>query len=394
MYIIGRSGSENGNSGSITGRSKTKMEIPEHMPRVKLRYRRWPRIALIIVIGYAAFYLSAIDVRDEPRYYSYSLSEGGAVVGWDLRSLWGQTSLVDVLIPPAYHAGKGTVDQKVTGLGAALVEPRYALMSALTETEARASDTAIERQVIRSVSLHLLVSNPAETVERIGALTVRLGGYVLTSQIGSGRAGERGAVITVRVPASRLDEARAEIRKLAVEVVSERTDAKDVTKDFVDKQSTLRNYRAEEAQYLTVMKRAVATKDILDVSEKLSDVRGRIEKLQGELQYLSHQVAMATITVYLDAESQAQVFGLHWRPLYRIKVAARGALEAVGSYFSIVVALVLRLPVILLWLVTLFVLAAWGWKLLRWMAKLFFPKAKPPTTRTASSVESGPTSLS
>ncbi len=377
----------------ITGRSEADMEIPEHAPRVIPRDRRWPRIAVMILIGYGAFYLSGTDVQEQPRYYSYSLSEGGAV-GWDVRAMWGQTSLTDLLIPPAYRDEKGTAAEKATGLSATAAESYFMLMSPLRESEAPASDAAAARQVIRNLSLHLLVPNPADTVERIATLTARLGGYVLSSQIGSGRTGERGAVITVRLPASRLDEALGEIRKLAVEVVSERTDAKDVTKDFVDKQSTLRNYRAEEAQYLTVMKHAVATKDILDISEKLSGVRGRIEQLQGELQYLSHQVQMATITVHLDAESQAQVFGLRWRPLYRIKVAARDALEAVGNYFSIVVALVLRLPVLLLWLVTLFVLAALGWKLLRWMAKLFFPKAKPPTTKTASSVESAPTSLS
>ena len=45
---------------------------------------------------------------------------------------------------------------------------------------------------------------------------------------------------------------------------------------------TFRNLKAEEQQYLLILKQAKTVKDKLDVSEKLSDVRGQTEQQQAE----------------------------------------------------------------------------------------------------------------
>ena len=53
--------------------------------------------------------------------------------------------------------------------------------------------------------------------------------------------------LTIRVPAARFEEARAEIRKLGLRVESEKIDAQDVSRQYVDQDANLRNLRAEEA---------------------------------------------------------------------------------------------------------------------------------------------------
>jgi hypothetical protein len=50
-------------------------------------------------------------------------------------------------------------------------------------------------------------------------------------------------------------------------------EAEDVTRQYVDEQAHLRNLRAQEAQYLTILKQAKTVKDTLDISEKLNAVR-------------------------------------------------------------------------------------------------------------------------
>lgn len=54
----------------------------------------------------------------------------------------------------------------------------------------------------------------------------------------------------------RFEDGKAEIRKFAARIESEKTDATDVTKQYVDLQARIRNLRAEEAQYLTIMRSA------------------------------------------------------------------------------------------------------------------------------------------
>ena len=140
------------------------------------------------------------------------------------------------------------------------------------------------------------------------------------------------ASLEIRVPAERLEEARAEIRKLGLRVESERVEAEDVTRQYVDLDARLRNLRSEEAQYLSIMKRASTVKDTLAVSEKLSEVRGQIEEQQAEVQALSRQVETVAINVSLHADAEAQASGLHWRPLYQLKLAMRGGLNSFGNY--------------------------------------------------------------
>ena len=84
------------------------------------------------------------------------------------------------------------------------------------------------------------------------------------------------------------------------------------------------------------------------------------------------------INITLRAEADAQVFGLHWRPLYQLKIAAREGLDGLADYATSITVFVFYLPTVLLWLFTILAGAAVGWKFLRWAARVFFgykPKA-------------------
>jgi len=73
------------------------------------------------------------------------------------------------------------------------------------------------------------------------------------------------------------------------------------------------------------------------------------------------------------------VFGLHWRPLYELKMAVMQGLEGLADYATAMLAVVFYLPAILLWLATILVGAALGWRILRLAARVLFPGKKPAT---------------
>jgi hypothetical protein len=234
----------------------------------------------------------------------------------------------------------------------------------------------IDRKIIRTGFLEALVKSPAETAEQIHKLAEGMGGYVESSQISSAQSTPI-ATITVRIPADRFEDAKAEIRKFATRIETEKTDANDVTKQYVDLQARIRNLRAEEAQYLAIMKSAAKVPDMLDVSEKLSEVRGEIEQQQAEFLTLSKQVETVAITVSLRSEPIAPVAELHWRPLYQIKLAWHDALDGLSDYANTMLGVILYIPVVILWVVTFVLGVAAVWKLLRWGARAFFAFPKP-----------------
>ncbi|MFA6552542.1 MAG: DUF4349 domain-containing protein, partial [Candidatus Paceibacterota bacterium] len=112
-----------------------------------------------------------------------------------------------------------------------------------------------------------------------------------------------------------------------------------------------------------IMSRAVKIQDVLDVSSRLADVRGRIERTQGQMNYLSRQVAMSTITVSLTSQAEVEVFGIVWRPLTVLKQAAQNLIADLAGFVDYLVYLLFKLPILILRL-ALFVFILWAiWKL-------------------------------
>src|SRR6202043_1702033 len=93
-------------------------------------------------------------------------------------------------------------------------------------------DAIAGRKIIRTASMSMVVQHPMEVADKIAALVEGLGGYIEASE-GGGQDSTSGT-LTIRVPAARFDQARAEIRKLGVRIESENAGAQDVTRQYVD----------------------------------------------------------------------------------------------------------------------------------------------------------------
>ena len=328
----------------------------------------------LITAGVLAFYVGVIQPRERARGIASEKATGLAAVsggvGWEPLSLWRQTSILPHLNREAYlqkgAVGGVPVDRAVVA--------RASLMtfSGSGNGEEGASE---DRKLVRTATLGLIVKTPAETGEKIVQLAQGAGGFLVTSNVNGG-ADATSASLTIRVPAAKFDEVRAQIRKLGLRVENESIEAQDVTKQYVDHEARLRNLRAEEQQYLGILRKAANVKDTLEVSDKLNEIRGAIEERQAEFEALSKQVETVAINITLRAEVDAQVFGLNWRPLYQLKIAAREGLDGLADYAASMTAFVFYLPTALLWLFTILGGAAVAWRILRWAAKVLFGYSK------------------
>jgi hypothetical protein len=243
-----------------------------------------------------------------------------------------------------------------TALSAKIAEP---------SPPAAAGDAIAGRKMIRTASLNLVVQHPADVVDKITKVAENLGGYLEAAENGGDNA--TAGTLTIRVPAARFDQARAEIRKLGLRVESDSVAAQDVTRQYVDEDANLRNLRAEEAQYLAIMKQAGTVKEMLAVTEQLSNVRGQIEQQQAEFNALSHQIETVSIAVSLRTEAEAQVLGLNWRPGYQLKLAMRDGVEGIANFATVMIGILFYLPVILLWAGTILLVLVIAFKAFRWL---------------------------
>ena len=155
-----------------------------------------------------------------------------------------------------------------------------------------------QRIVVRTVDMSIVVSGIQASMDEVAGLADGMGGWTVSSE----RSDDFSGFVTVRVPAERLDEAIARLRDIAIEVESEVTTSKDVTAEYFDSQSRLRNMRATETALLNLLERATNSRDALDVRKSLSEVQEEIEVLLGRLKLLEETSAFSLVRVYMQLE--------------------------------------------------------------------------------------------
>lgn len=184
--------------------------------------------------------------------------------------------------------------------------------------------TEEERMIVRTGDMSLVVDNVVDARDEITQLAVRFGGYVVSSRI-SGEEQEMKGWISIRVPDDRFEQALTELRDLAVRVNSESTSSEDITEEYIDLESRLRNAEATESQYLALLEKAEDVEDILRIYESLSRVRSEIEQLKGRMRYLEQISSLSLISVYLEpAATDKSLVGAGWSALEILKSAVRG----------------------------------------------------------------------
>lgn len=213
----------------------------------------------------------------------------------------------------------------------------------------------VERLIIKNADLTVVVPDPAASLDRISALADEMGGFVVTAnlytqQLESGVEVPR-ANITIRVPAERLNEALQQIKQESDQIpLRESVNSQDVTDDYTDLQSRLRNLEDAETQLREIMDSASRTEDVLAVYNELVQVREQIEVLKGQIQYYEQSAALSAISTELIANEAVQPLTVgNWQ----VGGVAKQAVQALINAFKFIVnaaiwILIFVLPVLLI----------------------------------------------
>ncbi len=180
-------------------------------------------------------------------------------------------------------------------------------------------ETSAERMVIQNADLAIIAEDPAQSMDEIGKMAESMGGFIVESylyqQTLNSGAQVPHATITIRVPAEKLEEALSQIKAGAVDVESANISGQDVTSQYTDLASRLKNLEAAEAQLQEIMDEAKRTEDVLDVFNELVAVREQIEIIKGQMKYYEESAALSKITVGITADEAAQPIQVGgWQP--------------------------------------------------------------------------------
>jgi hypothetical protein len=182
-----------------------------------------------------------------------------------------------------------------------------------------ANATSADRMVVMNANLTIVVPDPVESVREITLLAEGMGGFVVSSYTYQTTFGLEQVVgdqaqIVIRVPAERLTEALDQIKEGATEVRTENISGEDVTAAYTDLESRLRNLEAAEESLREIMASATRTEDVMLVFNQLTQVRGEIEMVRGQMRYYEESARLSSISIDLIpdiAEQPISIAGWH-----------------------------------------------------------------------------------
>ena len=237
----------------------------------------------------------------------------------------------------------------------------------------------VERIVLKNANLSIAVEDPALSVKTISAMAEEMGGFVVSANtyrttLSNGIEVPQ-ASLTVRVPAERLNEALERIRAETTQpVMNETLNSQDVTSEYTDLQSRLRNLETAEAQLQNIMDEARKTEEVLSVYQQLIQVREQIEVIKGQIQYIEQSAALSSINVEILTNAAVQPLTIgSWQPVGVARQAIQALLNTLQFLVNALIWIVLFIAPVLILILLPPGLIIWG--LLRWRARRRAKKA-------------------
>jgi len=208
-----------------------------------------------------------------------------------------------------------------------------------------------DRMIIKSAYLELEVEvgEFEKILFRITNLAEQSGGFVSNTNSYSDTEGNlTSGSITIRIPHNKYSMAVDKIKEMGL-VRNISISGQDVTQEYVDLGSRLKNLEAQEEILLELMEQSKNVEDSIEVQRELSYVQGDIEVIKGRMNYLDNMVSFSSIEIYLY-EPEAIAAASDWGFMEAIRNGIRWAAKVFNGMitFLIVISPVLIIIAIIL----------------------------------------------
>lgn len=160
------------------------------------------------------------------------------------------------------------------------------------------------RDVVKTGRLGVEVKDTKEAMQEATDTVKAMQGYVESSSVFNHDGLASGSMV-LRVPAASYETLVNTVRRMG-EVMTENIGGQDVTAPLADMQAREKVLRAEETEYVRMLRDSRRLQDVLDLRDRLSDVRQQIESIDAQRKALAATAALSTLTVEFTQKSRLQ----------------------------------------------------------------------------------------
>lgn len=187
------------------------------------------------------------------------------------------------------------------------------------------NEVSFAKKIIKSATVKYQVDDLEEEKNKLVRETNALKGFVV-SEIADATYNNPQIAFQLNIPSEHFDGFITSLEKDVAYFDLKEIKREDVTRDYVDVATRLKNQRALEARYLELLKQAKNVTEILEIEEKLHQVRLEIELSENRLRLYDRQVRYSSVSLTIfkempHAKSPDRTIG------YKTKNAFIGGLE-------------------------------------------------------------------
>ncbi len=162
-----------------------------------------------------------------------------------------------------------------------------------------------QRKIIVTHNISLEVKDFAGSYEAVSRMAEQSGGYNTEASRYRTEGGAQRGKVAMRVPPQRVGSLLEALRKLGT-VMSEETRGEDITEQYYDLETRLRNAKAAEKRLVELLgTRTGKLKDVLEVERELTRVRSDVESMEASKRNMELLTGMTTIVVELSEPHRA-----------------------------------------------------------------------------------------
>jgi len=164
----------------------------------------------------------------------------------------------------------------------------------------------LNRMIVRTGIMNIEVEQFDDTEKKVTETANKFSGYITNSSSNLNAGGKEHGSISVRIPSDKFEVFISEVSAFG-KVMSQNISGNDVTEEYIDLEARQRTQKELENRLLQLLSEKTAKlTDVVEVEQKLSNVRENIERTEGRMKFLKDQSAFSTLTISLFEPSLLQ----------------------------------------------------------------------------------------
>lgn len=161
-------------------------------------------------------------------------------------------------------------------------------------------------KIIKSGSIQFQVEKLAKAKAELNFLVNKYQAYYAKEELDQ-QSYQNVYQLAIRIPSQNYEHFLQDLEKKNLgKLLDKRVEAQDVSEEYTDLETRLKNKRSYIERYTALLKQAKTMDDILKIQEKIRALEEEIDRAAGRLRFLSDRVSMGSLNVMLQENIEVE----------------------------------------------------------------------------------------